>query len=1136
MNIHKNILNKICENKFDDFESLLSNEDLIFCKKSETNILEKCIDYDRLIYFKKIIDFKSNFIYYFDFIVILEKIIQKDYYDYMKIILNIKNINFYLPFEILLDLFIETKKYNLLKKIIESNLINFKDNFYCCDLFKLIEIDDYECIDIILKRGDYDNNNIPIQYLYYCQDDIFKLFIDNILKDNDSFLNRNLDNNYEINNTLNNYKNNIKNKNDYGINITKFNYIYNLKKEEYRDNYIEYSLYQSFIENNVELFNYFINNEKYNFDIETIIKMIKKYDPLNKRSMFNGIMYNCTHDTSNIIYDKLKDTLTFDINLLIERCIITHNYNILDKIEINDKINKKKIEKLILSNYNFKYIDHKIIDILLNKFELKNNKKFIIEYLKILLNNNDKALLINLKNSIKDDKIIKLMNENIKKIIKNNILINRIIEGDIYDWYFIEWINIKFDDIKLLDSCINIIRETSISYEPNIHFVYWYINQDIKIFEDDDFNEILIRLHSNLDKINKIMIDNIDKDPILVGKIKDLLKRDKNDIKRNQLLKSIFHTKSEISDIEKVENIDNEMKNIFNKFIYKDLKFFSNLLKDLILNDKINLIDYVFDKIKNLKISSYKLISNFVIINKNYHLIDKFQKKMINKDSNKYYNYIINSSIINSNFITFEWAYNKLSKSENFSYDNFNTNISKLLKNLNIYNEINDSYNFLIKLYDYLHNKNKIRIIKLIFSNYGKNKLIMEDFLDNIIKFNSHSKIEKYEIFNVFVLNIDKLNINNLILKLNITKEDYIDFSNKYNNDGDINNDDYQNLKFNLLQVHDIEFIFYLNKCGLEIKFGNDILVSLFNSNYFNKRTNLYLNNKVILKMIKDLSKKDMFDINIRTLNIFLEYYNTIKYKINLEEVKDLISENDLDINYETIYFSAHSNMKDIFQYLKNIKDIDLKQNDEELFLQVCVNNDVEFAEYLLEIEPTFNISKNNDYIFSHCCNEGALDSIKWLYEIIPNMHEKTKYEYSICGACYYGHLNVAIWLYNNIENLDIKVDNDYCMVNAVENEYYDIIDWIMEIEPNRYNITYNEDSNYREIVSFEINKKLIINQSKKVETISECPICFDKKSNIITCCNHQFCYDCFSEYYKKNTNICCPYCRKEKIELFNIK
>ena len=339
-------------------------------------------------------------------------------------------------------------------------------------------------------------------------------------------------------------------------------------------------------------------------------------------------------------------------------------------------------------------------------------------------------------------------------------------------------------------------------------------------------------------------------------------------------------------------------------------------------------------------------------------------------------------------------------------------------------------------------------------------------------------------------------------------------------------------LKYNLIYQHDFEFIQYLSECGLELKFDNTLLVDLFNCGYFNKRNNKMLNNYNIFNLVINLSSIGLFEINTNTLNIFLDNYSRIKYKINLENVKQLVNTYQLEINYDSIYFSASSLTKDIFNYLREQKEIDLKQNNEDLFIQVCLNNDVEFAKYLLEIEPTFNISQNNDNIFSQCCNEGSLNIVKWLYSIIPEMDYKTKYEYSICGACYYGHLHVAQWLMETIEDMDIKVDNDYCMVNAVESEYFEIVDWIMEIEPERYNIQYNGEMT--EIISFEINKKLVIEKSKIVENIIECPICYDTKSQIITCCDHQFCYNCFNEYFKKNTNICCPYCRKENITLYN--
>ena len=192
-------------------------------------------------------------------------------------------------------------------------------------------------------------------------------------------------------------------------------------------------------------------------------------------------------------------------------------------------------------------------------------------------------------------------------------------------------------------------------------------------------------------------------------------------------------------------------------------------------------------------------------------------------------------------------------------------------------------------------------------------------------------------------------------------------------------------------------------------------------------------------------------------------------------------------------------------------------------------------AKYLLEIKPDINLQIDNDSIFCGCCNRGQLRVIKWLYSIIPNLTPIAKYEHSICGACYGGYLHVAKWLMKNVENLDIKVDNDYCMVHAVEHEDFDIIEWICELEPERYKVVYNDENN--EIEEFTINKKLIIEKSKelKKEEIVECPICYENKSTILTCCDHQFCFNCLNEYNKKGSFLNCAYCRKEKIDLFYI-
>jgi hypothetical protein len=51
-----------------------------------------------------------------------------------------------------------------------------------------------------------------------------------------------------------------------------------------------------------------------------------------------------------------------------------------------------------------------------------------------------------------------------------------------------------------------------------------------------------------------------------------------------------------------------------------------------------------------------------------------------------------------------------------------------------------------------------------------------------------------------------------------------------------------------------------------------------------------------------------------------------------------------------------------------------------------------------------------------------------------------------------------------------------------------------------------------------------------EVENIETCPICDTVDSNVITSCGHQYCLHCIVLW-----NNSCPYCRKEKYDLFRI-
>lgn len=1126
MNYHKILLTLINNNDLKEFQNkLIEHSNKINCNV-KTKLLISCLNLNKKIFFCELLNEDYNSIYYFKFEEIIRCIINNELFEYIEIMLKLNNFKFYFSFNNLLDLSIEINNYKVLNYCIKKNLINFEKDFYYCTIKKLVEIKNIDTVKLLInKLGSNISINHPItndlspiniKFLLNCDDEIFKLLLDFILK------------------KCINYCDKFSLYIDHTINIFKFNLIYNnLTIESIR--FIEICLYNSYISNNKSLFNHLRN--EFEIDNKKTLIILRKYMEFSNRNILSVIFYNqkCL-DTSLILYEETSKYYEFNVNKLIMNCIDYNNYIILKKLnlsELKDKINTKKIESQIILNYKYKYINDKILHILFQELNLLFNKKFTKNYIECIVSNNDKILISELINIINDfEKNVKndLLNK-IKYYINEEDISFKYKKGDIYDWYFIDWINIKIPELNILEDNIEHIKTLCKIYEPNIHFIYWYMNQENKFLDENELNELLIRLHSNFQSLSKIMVDNIDKDHILIDKIKNIMKND-NELQKKNLLYDIFDSKLTLDDLIKLENIDNEMKYIFSKHIYKSKIFNSEIFKRLIIKNKNNFVEHILNKYHNLKLTSIKLIICSIVDYKNYYLINKIGVKLIDKDKNKFYSKLLLESIKKKDFIIFEYCVNNIDKHEFNNIINYIL-INKLSENdsdYNNYNEYSYSYNFYIKILEYLNNNNKDIIYKKIIDNYGKFYNIMENFLKFKLNYKELDIENKFLYFKMLVEKTNKYDFEKLFKYLNLQNSDYSNF----NNIVITNEDNINYLEYNLLYKHDINLIKLLHDSGLKLKFNNNILSHLFECSYFRKKNNKLINNHIIYNMINELSNIGLYNINLETLNLFLEYYDKLKFKIKLEDVKFLVETYNIEINYDSLYYSAKSNTLDIFQYLlsKN-KDIDIKQNEQELLLQSCINNDIEFSKYLLEIEPNFDVSKNNDNLFNQCCNSGSLESIKWLYEIIENLNQKTKYEYSICGACYYGHLHVAKWLVKNIENIDIKVDNDYCMVNAVDNQYFEIVDWILEIEPERYVVEYNSTND--QINNFQINKELEVTQIKTVEEIIECPICYENNSNLVTCCNHQYCYECFNKYYKKNTNICCPCCRKENIELFNI-
>ena len=1141
MNIHDKLLNHINNDEFPEYESLLSqNKNLNFSGKDENNILLQCLEKDKLNFFETFIKNKSSEIFNFNFENMVEEILKQNKINYTKCIFQLVNINLYINLKSIIDISIKHNNYKLLEYLIENNLYKLEYYDYISIIKLLIKIENTDTCKLMIESIKKNKNKIEmisdlennfyINDLFKCNDEIFQLVVDLILFLKEDYLTDfNYKNEiYKINSTTS--KNNF--------NITKFNYIYHkLSHKEHLTSFKNISIINCLYLDNLELLNDLI--EKFSMSNHKLLEIIKKYkNVINRRNLIELLINKFPINVSYYLFKKYKDDiLSTNINNLILSSIENNNYLILNDLDIDiiKKINVKKIETNILENHLEEvYIINETMDVLFNKFKLIDNNKFIIDYAKLLIDNNNKEYFVNLLDIINkcEIKYIQNFEKKIKNYILSNIIQIRLEDGDIYDWYYIEWLDIKLENIDLINNAKNIIINNVFKYMPNIHFIYWHISGQKTILDDEMINSLLIKAHSGFptQELTQLNIDNLEYDNVLVELIKNILKKDEKDLEKDRFMFSLYSF--DYKKIVKVENIDNEMIELFNK-VYKEKHIISNLLKYMHKFSSEKII-YLLNKVKKLKINigTIKFMIQNIIHNKDYYLMEKLLDNFNKKDTKNYLDKLLKESIKSSNIIMFEWSYNKL-----ILYDKFKDEFQKMIFKLNYFNVWNtellpqDVFNFYMKISNYFNEENKDILYEKILDLFCDCKLIVEEFLKNI-DYASFSDGRKYNFFKNMINYINRENIEKCLSIINISDEDYNIIS-EYNINENKDEELFNCLEYNLLYFHNIELIKVLMNKGIKFKFGIEILKGLFETKNFNRSNNEEINNTTILDVIKYLSEIDLYKIDIELINLFLYNYKIIKYKISLDDIKYLINKYDIKINNDSYLLSASTLTKDIFDYFMEIEKIDIKKDDELLFLRVCLNNDVEFAKYLLELDPEINISIDDDNIFSQCCNDGGLEIVKWLYGVIPEMNYKTKYEYSICGACYYGNLEVAKWLKENIEDLDLKVDNDYCMVSAVTNGYYDVVNWILEMEPDRYIIEWDNENN---IKTFTINKKLIIEESKKVETIIECPICYESKTKIITCCDHQFCYNCFNEYFKKNTNICCPYCRKENITLYNIE
>ena len=202
-------------------------------------------------------------------------------------------------------------------------------------------------------------------------------------------------------------------------------------------------------------------------------------------------------------------------------------------------------------------------------------------------------------------------------------------------------------------------------------------------------------------------------------------------------------------------------------------------------------------------------------------------------------------------------------------------------------------------------------------------------------------------------------------------------------------------------------------------------------------------------------------------------------------------------------------------------KKITMNRNITNLFQYMCKNGHLEYAQHILNVHPTLDISAQNEYAFRFACRNGHLQVAQWLYQIKPTLDISAKYEEAFRWTCQHGHIQVAQWLYQIKPNINISAKNDWAFRWACLRDHIQVAQWIQSLYSNKYIIVVKNN----QIINYTIIQTLLkSNTVLHLEQLEVCPICIELLCNLKTCCNHTFCESCIQTWF--NNNKTCPYCR----------
>lgn len=257
--------------------------------------------------------------------------------------------------------------------------------------------------------------------------------------------------------------------------------------------------------------------------------------------------------------------------------------------------------------------------------------------------------------------------------------------------------------------------------------------------------------------------------------------------------------------------------------------------------------------------------------------------------------------------------------------------------------------------------------------------------------------------------------------------------------------------------------------------------------------------NWIIKKILN--SKQELYTENWFIIRLFKNYC----LLSNLEMIKYICEKNHYfnSIDMDNLFFSQIfkkmckiSNYSTINWYLNKFEN-EINLSDTDFIIQSIANPEQKIFKLILNKSKNYYMPKHYEKIFLHCAMIFNIKFMRWIFE------EYTQLDLMILNNLnMYNSLNVysPIYMFHWLKSISI---NTGYLVEINENAKL-IVSKTIIIEPID-----------------ELNKKKFFN----LQT-TECILCLDSFTNIITNCGHKFCSQCIELWIKKNHS--CPICRLE--------